>query len=123
MLRRICLVALCMVPVALCYSTAAPAPAKGSNQLSIVPAQSQIVVQLHGVDRVRDRIKAISLAPDRRTIKLAAATPEVMASATVTISAKMGGGILSAHGLPAPPDGHRRFRHGATPAGRRIPAA
>jgi len=53
----------------------------------------------------RDRIKAIMLAPDRRNIKLVAATPEVLASGTVTISAKMGGGVLNARGLPSPPEG------------------
>jgi hypothetical protein len=53
----------------------------------------------------RDRIKAIMLAPDRRSIKLIAATPEVLATGTVTISAKMGGAVLNARGLPAPPDG------------------
>jgi hypothetical protein len=52
----------------------------------------------------RDRIKAITLAPDRKTIKLAAATPEVLASGIVTISAKMGGAVLNARGLPEPPD-------------------
>jgi hypothetical protein len=54
---------------------------------------------------LRDRIKAITLAPDRKTIKLVAATPEVLASGIVTISAKMGGGALNARGLPEPPDG------------------
>jgi hypothetical protein len=58
----------------------------------------------------RDRIRAIMLAPDRKTIKLVATTPQVplselLASGTVTISAKMGGGVLNARGLPAPPDG------------------
>ena len=58
----------------------------------------------------RDRIKAIMLAPDRRSIKLVAANPqvptsEVLASGTVTVSAKMGGGVLNARGLPSPPEG------------------
>jgi hypothetical protein len=53
----------------------------------------------------KDRIKAILLAPDRRTIKLVAPTPGDLAGATVTISAKMGGAVLNAHGLPAPPNG------------------
>ncbi len=54
---------------------------------------------------MKDRIKAILIAPDRRTIKLAAPNAENLASATVTISAKMGGAVLNARGLPSPPDG------------------
>jgi hypothetical protein len=53
----------------------------------------------------KDRIKAILLAPDRRAMKLAAPNPGDSAGAMVTISAKMGGAVLNAHGLPAPPDG------------------
>ena len=53
----------------------------------------------------KDRIKAILLAPDRRTIRLTARNPGEPAGATVTISAKMGGAVLIAHALPAPPDG------------------
>ena len=52
----------------------------------------------------KDRMKAILIAPDRRTIKLAP-NPGAPASATVTISAKMGGAVLSAHGLAPPPEG------------------
>ena len=47
----------------------------------------------------RDRMKAILIAPDRKTIKLAAPNRGEPASATVTISEKMGGAVLSAHGL------------------------
>jgi len=53
----------------------------------------------------KDRVKAILIAPDRRTIKLAAPDPNGLASATVTISAKMGGAVLNARGLPSPPEG------------------
>ena len=53
----------------------------------------------------RDRMKAILVAPDRRTIKLAAPSPGELATATVSISEKMGGAVLSAHSLPAPPEG------------------
>jgi hypothetical protein len=53
----------------------------------------------------RDRMKAILIAPDRKTIKLAAPNPGEPATATVTISEKMGGAVLSAHGLPPPPEG------------------
>jgi hypothetical protein len=52
----------------------------------------------------RDRMKAILIAPDRRTIKLTAPNQEP-AVATVTISEKMGGAVLSARGLASPPDG------------------
>jgi len=53
----------------------------------------------------RDRINAITLAPDRKTLKLASPIAADSAGATVIISAKMNGGVLTAHGLPAPPDG------------------
>ncbi|HLI79845.1 MAG TPA: anti-sigma factor [Candidatus Binataceae bacterium] len=53
----------------------------------------------------KDRIKAILIAPDRRTFKLVAPASGEGASATVTISAKMGGAVLNARGLPAPPEG------------------
>ena len=53
----------------------------------------------------RDRMKAILIAPDRKTIKLAAPNPGEPATATVSISQKMGGAVLSARGLPSPPDG------------------
>jgi hypothetical protein len=53
----------------------------------------------------RDRMKAISLAPDRRSIKLVAPTAADAASATVILSAKMGGGVLNARGLAAPSEG------------------
>jgi len=53
----------------------------------------------------KDRIKAILLAPDRRSIKLAAPSPGDLAGATVTISAKMGGAVLNAHALPPPQSG------------------
>lgn len=53
----------------------------------------------------RDRMKAILIAPDRKTIKLAAPNRGEPASATVTISEKMGGAVLSAHGLSSPPEG------------------
>jgi hypothetical protein len=52
----------------------------------------------------RDRIKAITLAPDRKTIKLISPIAGA-AAGTSTISAKMNGGVLNAHGLAAPPDG------------------
>jgi hypothetical protein len=68
-------------------------------------ADARIEIRERELMASRDRIKAIMLAPDRKTIKLVAATPEVLASGTVTISAKMGGGVLNARGLPAPPDG------------------
>ena len=51
----------------------------------------------------KDRIKAILLAPDHRTFKLAA--PNGADLAAVTISTKMGGAVLNAHGLAAPPNG------------------
>jgi hypothetical protein len=53
----------------------------------------------------RDRIKAISLAPDRKSIKLVAPSAADGVSAMVTISAKMGGGVLNARGLAAPAEG------------------
>ncbi len=53
----------------------------------------------------RDRMKAILLAPDRKLMKLLPPSRGETAAATVTISAKMGGGVLSAHSLPAPPEG------------------
>ncbi len=53
----------------------------------------------------RDRIKAILIAPDRKMFKLTTPQPGESAAATVTISAKMGGAMLSAHGLTAPPEG------------------
>jgi hypothetical protein len=53
----------------------------------------------------KDRMKAILIAPDRRTIKLAPSNPNEPGNATVTLSAKMGGAVLSAHGLPSPPEG------------------
>ena len=53
----------------------------------------------------RDRIKAISLAPDRKTIKLIAPGAGEGASATATLSAKMGGGVLNARGLAVPSEG------------------
>ena len=53
----------------------------------------------------KDRIKAILIAPDRKTIKLAPADANGLASATATISAKMGGAVLNARGLPSPPEG------------------
>jgi hypothetical protein len=52
----------------------------------------------------RDRMKAILIAPDRKTIKLEPNHGE-LAAATVTISAKMGGAVLSARGLASPPEG------------------
>jgi len=53
----------------------------------------------------RDRMKAILLAPDRKLMKLVAPNAGEPSAATVTISAKMGGGVLSAHGLKPPPEG------------------
>jgi hypothetical protein len=54
----------------------------------------------------RDRMKAILIAPDRKTIKLAAPNAGALATAaTVTISGKMGGAVLNARGLSAPPEG------------------
>ena len=53
----------------------------------------------------RDRMKAILIAPDRKTFKLSAPTTGEAASAAVTISAQMGGGMLNAKGLAAPPEG------------------
>lgn len=53
----------------------------------------------------RDRMKAILMAPDRKTIKLTAPNAGEPAAATVTISEKMGGAVLAAHGLPSPPEG------------------
>jgi hypothetical protein len=53
----------------------------------------------------RDRMKAISLAPDRRSIKLVAPSAVDGASAMVIISARMGGAVLTARGLAAPPEG------------------
>ena len=53
----------------------------------------------------KDRIKAILIAPDRRTIKLAAPNASDLANAMVTISAKMGGAVLNAHGLSPPQSG------------------
>jgi hypothetical protein len=53
----------------------------------------------------RDRMKAILLAPDRKLIKLAASNRGVLGVATVTISEKMGGAVLNAHGLSSPPEG------------------
>ncbi len=65
----------------------------------------------------KDRVKAILIAPDRRTFKLASPNSADLASATVsgtlsatltatlTMSAKMGGAVLSARGLASPPDG------------------
>ncbi|HVN29508.1 MAG TPA: anti-sigma factor [Candidatus Binataceae bacterium] len=49
----------------------------------------------------RDRIKAIMLAPDRKTIRLLAASSDVPASGAATVSAKMDGGVLNVRGLPA----------------------
>jgi hypothetical protein len=51
----------------------------------------------------RDRMMAILIAPDRRTIKLSAPNPGEPATATLSISEKLGGAVLSARGLPSPP--------------------
>jgi hypothetical protein len=53
----------------------------------------------------KDRMKAILMAPDRKIAKLLAPGAGDKAGATVTISEKMGGGVLNAHGLAAPPEG------------------
>ncbi len=53
----------------------------------------------------RDRMKAILLAPDRKLMKLLPPSRGENTAAMVTISAKMGGGVLTAHLLPAPPEG------------------
>jgi Anti-sigma-K factor rskA len=53
----------------------------------------------------KDRMKAILIAPDRKTIKLAAPNAGELATATVTISEKIGGAVLSARGLASPPEG------------------
>ena len=50
----------------------------------------------------KDRIKAILIAPDHRTFKLGAANAD---RGTLTYSGAMGGGVLSAKGLPPPPNG------------------
>ena len=48
----------------------------------------------------RDRIKAILIAPDRKTIKLAAPAAGEAVIATVTFSEKIGGAVLVARSLP-----------------------
>jgi hypothetical protein len=53
----------------------------------------------------RDRMKAILLARDRRLMKLTAPNPREPVAATVTISEKMNGAVLSATGLAPPPGG------------------
>jgi TolA-binding protein len=53
----------------------------------------------------RDRMKAILLARDRRLMKLTAPNPREPVAATVTISEKMNGAVLSATGLAPPPEG------------------
>ena len=53
----------------------------------------------------KDRIKAILIAPDRRTFKLVAPAPGEGANATVTVSTKMGGAVVAARGLASPPEG------------------
>jgi hypothetical protein len=50
-----------------------------------------------------DRTKAILNAPDRKTIQLAGPSPGGLATGTLSISEKMDGAVLSAHGLPSPP--------------------
>ena len=52
----------------------------------------------------RDRMKAILIAPDRKTFKSSAAKAD-QASATVTVSKTMNGGVLNARGLLPPPEG------------------
>lgn len=53
----------------------------------------------------KDRMKAILIAPDRKLMKLAAPSAGELGAGTLTISMKMGGAALSAHGLPPPPEG------------------
>jgi hypothetical protein len=53
----------------------------------------------------RDRMKAILLARDRRLLKLTAPNPRDPMAATVTISERMNGAVLSATGLPSPSEG------------------
>lgn len=54
--------------------------------------------------QARDRMKAILIAPDRKNFKLTTPNGGTV-TATVTISSAMGGGVLSAKGLPPPPNG------------------
>ena len=53
----------------------------------------------------RDRMKAILVSPDHRTLRLLPPGAGETPSATVTISERMGGGVLNVRGLGAPPDG------------------
>jgi hypothetical protein len=53
----------------------------------------------------KGRMKAILLAPDRKTIKLVAPNPGEPATATVSTSGKLRGAVLSARDLASPPDG------------------
>ena len=67
-------------------------------------ADARVEIETRKAMDSQDRIKAVMLAPDRRNIKLVAASPEVLASGTATISVKAGGGALNLRGLPTPPE-------------------
>ena len=53
----------------------------------------------------RDKVKSIMLAPDLKTAKLLPPDTADVAFGTVAISEKVGGGVLTARGLPSPLDG------------------
>jgi hypothetical protein len=68
-------------------------------------ADARAEIKARKLMQSRDRMKAILLAPDRKMLKLLPTSRGETAAATVTVSAKMGGGVLTAHMLPAPPEG------------------
>ena len=53
----------------------------------------------------KDRIKAILLAPDLKKIRLIAPNSASVAAGNVSLSRKMSGAVLTAHGLPPPLEG------------------
>ncbi len=54
----------------------------------------------------KDRLKMILLAPDLKTIRLAAAKEGDVADGTVSISEARAGAVLTVLGMPSLPDGH-----------------
>jgi hypothetical protein len=74
------------------------------EEKSLRDAREQ-VQQRKLMEESKDRMMAVLVAPDQKTIQLASPNPGEIANGTVTISEKMRGAVMRLRALPAPPTG------------------
>ena len=74
------------------------------GERSLRDARAQ-VEQQKLMEESKDRVMAVLIAPDHKTIQLTSPVPGEIANGTVTVSEKVEGAVLALRALPSPPAG------------------